>query len=192
MGPVLYTLSVFGINMHKKVKYPCYKSGVANCGWCVYNTVVLLLGVYQQRNPTELHLIFNIQNTLWIEQNVGQYAVFYVNIVISSKFCAFLISYQEYINEYTRGNLSIKRIAYKCVTLHWCLLLLTFAFEAYCIHDYDAYGGIVHWPLQNNSNFRIVMQFIYTAFMLHMSVVWLVITLIISLWAFLWCMNIRV
>ena len=136
--------------------------------------------VYQQNNDTEMQLIFNIQNTLWIAQNVGHYAVFYIKIVISSKFCVFLIMYQEYAGQYTRGVISIKSIAYKCVTVYWCFLLLTFAFETYCIFYYDAYDEMVHWPLQHNSNFKIVMQLIYTAFMLHICAMWLGITLIIS------------
>ena len=86
-SPVFYTLSVFGINLHRQVEYPFYKSSVASCGWYVYNTIILpfllanicrLKVVYQHKNTTELHRIFNIQNTLWIAQNVGHYTVFYV------------------------------------------------------------------------------------------------------------------
>ena len=69
---------------------------------------------------------------------------------------------------------------YKCVTVYWCFLLLTSAIETYFIFDNDAYDEIVLWSLQNNSNFKIVMQLIYTAFMFHISAMWLGITLIIS------------
>ena len=138
------------------------------------------MGSYQKKNPTELQLISNIQNTLWIAQNVGHYAVFYIKFVISSKFCAFLTSYQEYADEYTGGIIAIKRIAYKCATVYWYLLFLTFAIETYCIFDNDAYDEMVYWPLHHNSNFKIVMQLIYTAFMFHMCAVWLGITLIVS------------
>ena len=188
MSPVLYTLNVFGIDLHRKFKYPCHKSGASSTAWCAYTTAVLLflvanvcrlMGVYQQNNSAELQLIYNIQNTLWIAQNVGHYTVFYMKFVISSKFCAFLISYQEYADEYTGGIISIKRIAYKCVTVYWCFILLTFAIETYSIFD-NAYDEIIHWPLQNNSNFKIVMQLIYTAFMFYISAMSLGITLIIS------------
>ena len=187
MSPVLYTLNVFGIDLHRTFKYPCHKSGASNIAWSAYTTAVLLflvanvcrlMGVYQQKYSAELQFIFNIQNTLWVAQNVGHYTVFYMKFVISSKFGAFLISYQEYADEYTGGIISIKRIAYKCVIVYWCILLLTFGIETYFIFDNDAYDAIVHWPLQNN-NFKIVMQLIYTAFMLHISAMWLGITLII-------------
>ena len=189
MSPVLYTLNLFGINLQRKFKYPCRKPGASNVAWCAHTTAVLLflvanvcrlMGGYQQKCPTELQLIFKIQNTLWIAQNVGNYTIFYMKFLISSTFCAFLTSYQEYAEEYNREIISIKRIAYKCVTVYWCFLLLTFAIETYCIFDNDAYDEMIYWPLQNNSNFKIVMQLIYTAFMLHMCAMWLGITLIIS------------
>ena len=189
MSPALYALSFFGINMHREFKYPCHKSGVVNFARCVYTTVTLLfvvanacrlIGMCHQNNNTEMQLIFNIQNTCWILQNVGHYIVFFVNCLISSEFCAFLVSYQEYADEYTRGIISIKRIAYKFVAVYLCVVLLNVAFEAHYIYDYQIYDEIVHWPLQNNSNFKIVMQLIYLVFIIHISAMWLGMTLMAS------------
>ena len=129
MSPVLYTLNVFGIDLHRSFKYSCHKSGASNIAWCAYTTAVLLflvanvcrlMGVYQQKNPAELQLIFNIRNTLWIAQNVGHYTVFYMKFVISSKFCAFLISYQEYADEYTGGIISINTNALLYIGAFFC------------------------------------------------------------------------
>ena len=189
MNPVLQSLSVFAINLHRKCKCPCQEFGVANVARCVYNTAVLLfvlanacrlMMVYHQQNATELQLIFKIQNTLWIAQNAGHY----VKFLISSQFKAFLVSYQEYVDEYKTELVSIKRIAYKCITLSWCLLLLDFTFSIYHIYIHDTHDEIDRWPLQDNSNFEMFMQFIYIVFVCHITAMWLGISLIICFVSF--------
>ena len=187
MSPVLYTLNVFGINLHRHFKQPCHKPGVANILWCVYNTTVFLflvanvcrlMRVYQLKDTTELQLIFNIQNTLWITHNVAHYTIFYFKSLISSQFDAFLVSYQEYADEYCKGILSIKQIAYKCVTLFWCLFLLDFASSTCHVYIHDTYDGIVRWPLHNDDSYETVMELIYTAFKFYMIALWFGTTLI--------------
>ena len=187
MNPVLYTLSVFGINLHRNFEYPCHKTSVANVVWCVYSTVVLLflvtnfcrfMGVFQQDNSTELHLIFNIQSILFMGQNVGHHTVFYIKFLISSKFSAFLTSYQEYADEYKTEIISIKRVAHKCVAVYGCLLLLHVAFDTHYIFVDATYNAIIHWPLHENNKFKIVMELIYTVFVLLVSAIWFGTTLI--------------
>ena len=186
ISPVLYTLRLFGINMHSEFKYPCHTFGVANF---VYTTVVLLFVVANacrlmmvrlKNDITEMQVLSNIQNIIWMVQNVGHYTVFFVNFLIGSRFCAFMVSYQQYADEYTGGIISIKRIAYKSVAVYLCVILLNVAFEAYYIYGYDIYNAMVHWPIQNNSNFKILMQLIYMIFMIHISAMWFGITLITS------------
>ena len=65
---------------------------------------------------------------------------------------------------------SIKRVAYKCVTLYWCLFLLDFTYSIYHIYIYDTHDDIIRWPLQDNSNFEMSMQFIYIS---YLYVIWL-------------------
>ena len=183
MNPVLHTFSVFAIDLRRKCKYPCHEFGVANVARCVYNTAVFLfvlanacclMTVYQQKYASELQLIFNIQNTLYIAQNAGHYTVFYVKCLISSQFKAFLVSWQEYVDEYKREFVSIKRVAYKCVTLYWCLFfLLDFTFSIYHLYIYDTHDEIVRWSLQDNSNCEMIMQLIYIVSICHMTAPWL-------------------
>ena len=187
MHPILFTLNICGINSQKSFVPFCYESDRRKIAWSIYNAVVLLLvvttvcrwmGVFQTERA-ELHVIFDAHTTIWAAECMFHFVFFFVESSVFSHFKTFLRSYQEYVDKYRMGVISVKHFACVCVALYWVFLSMVTVSDTFFDYLYLGNSSQFMWPLDNESDFTMLVAVINRACILYLFAMWFGITLII-------------
>ena len=186
MYPVLFTLSVFGINFHKRFILFCRQFDRREIAWSTYSMIVLLLvatnvcrwlGNFQNRVHMIHKFLYSI-TALWSMQCMVHFIAFFIESTMLSQFRKFVTAYHKYIDKYKIGVSAAKTNAYVFVVIY-CIVVLSLTTLDACMYYEHMYGDYsLRWPFKKRAYFVVAVDVMNTTVITYLYAIWFGIPLI--------------
>ena len=184
MYPVLFTLSVFGMNFHKRFILFCRQFNRREIAWSIYSMIVLLLvatNVCRWLSNVQIQVhgmqkfLYSI-TALWSVQCVVHFVAFCIESTMLSQFRKFVIAYHEYTDKYKIGMPAAKTSVYVSVAIYWIVVLCLTTLDAYCTHLFGDHS--LRWPFEKSTYFVVAVDVMNILVKTYLYALWFGITLI--------------